>query len=139
MIIPCRSDWNPNAVHVPTTAPPEVWSKGFPPERSFASRTATPTTPSSGSVQVLPTPTPSFIVLTADNYDTGTAQDMDEQHVSARTQNKHKWKHVATCPDVDHLVRTPRRMVIQTRNETSRDSHSHLGNGKKQQCTKCKK
>ena len=98
MIIHRRPDWNPNAIHVATTAPLEDWSKGFPPivQRSITQRTDALTTPAAGSTPVQSPYSPAFVDLTAENSDTGTVEHMDEQEASASKQGKPKRKHLAT-------------------------------------------
>ena len=98
MIIPRRRDWNPNGIHVATTAPLEDWSKGWSPivERRITPRTEAQNTPTAGSAPAQSPGTPAFVALTAENSDNGTAQTMDEQHGSATKQDKAKRKHVAS-------------------------------------------
>ena len=97
MIIYRRRDWNPNAIHVATTAPLEGWSKGFLPivEQMITPRTEAQNTPTAGSVPTQSPDTPAFVNLTAENSDNGTVQTMDEQQGSAAKQDKPKRKHVA--------------------------------------------
>ena len=98
MVIPSNRHWNPNAIHIATTAPLEDWSSGLPPivERTITPRTAVQTTPTAGSDPAQSPGTPAYVDLTADNSDKGTAPTRDEQHGSARKQDKAKRKHVAT-------------------------------------------
>ena len=98
MVIPSNRYWNPNAIHIATTAPLEDWSSGWPPivERRITPRTAVQTTPTAGSEPAQSPGTPAYVDLTADNSDNSTAPTRDEQHGSATKQDKAKRKHVAT-------------------------------------------
>ena len=98
MVIPSNSYWNPNAIHIATTAPLEDWSKGWPPivERRITPRTEVQNTPTAGSAPAQSPGTPAYVDLTTENSDNSTVQTMDEQHGSATKQDKTKRKHVAT-------------------------------------------